>query len=80
MKITATAFPLWFGAAMIIYAIAFIDVSIRLNYWASRSEYPNMDPRIMYTFALLALVVVAFISGVVELLRRWSFERRSLYW
>jgi hypothetical protein len=79
-KIVGTAFSLWLGAAVIIYAITLVDVAVRLNYWASRSEYPNMDPRIMYTFALFALVVIALISGLVELLRQWVFDRRPLYW
>lgn len=78
--ITKTAIPLWLGAAAVLYAIAAIDIAMRLDYWASSPESPNMDPRIMYSFALLGLIMAALVSGIVEILRQWVFERRQLRW
>ena len=79
-KSVKAGFLLSLGVALVLYVIAYFDVSARLEYWASRSDYPNIDPRIMYTFALFGLVVISAISGVIELVRAWAFERRNLLW
>jgi len=56
--------------------IVYINVNARLEYWSSRPEYP----RTIYIFALIGLFVAAAVSGFVELLRSWVFERRDLLW
>ena len=78
--ITKTSISLWLGVAFVLYVVINIDVSARLEYWASKDERPNMDPRIMYTFGLFGFVVGAFISGVIETLRQWVFNLQPLKW
>lgn len=79
-KSVKALFLLSLGAAFVLYVITYIDVHARLEYWASGPGYPDMDPRVMYSFALLGLVVAATVSGFIELVRAWVFERRVLAW
>ena len=79
-KVIGIFLSLSFGAAAVLYTIAYVDVTFRLAYWATRSDYPNIDPRITYVLALFGFVAAALISGLVELLRTWVFERRLLLW
>ncbi|WP_078121498.1 hypothetical protein [Thiosocius teredinicola] len=68
------------GAAAVFFAIAYFDASVRLDYWASQPEGPNMDPRVILYLVFYWWIATAFLACVIELIRRWVFERRRLFW
>ena len=75
------AYPLLIlGAAIVLYIPVTIDVNMRIAYWESRADYPNMDPRIMYSIALYILAAIAIVASVIEVFRVCVFKLNHLQW